>query len=121
MANTILTFHADALEHTLPEICRFLEEHMVRYSAEPVARRAAEFMDGCVVELIFEKFFLRTGSYAGLTIFLSENDSGLDAQIAGFSGGSGLLNCSLWANDDLAEEAAAVLEKAGFIRENAES
>ena len=67
--------------------------------------------------LNFEKFYFRNGSYAGLTVMLTETEKSQNADIAGFGGGEGLLNISWGANFEFAERAAEILESCGFIRE----
>lgn len=116
MSNTILRLRCEAPSQPLHEVCEFLIAQLIQ-SAEPVARRETDFSDGSAAELIFEKFFFRNGSYASLTIFLTERAGAQEAQVVGFGGGAGIFNISLWANSDLAEAAASALESVGFVQE----
>lgn len=113
MSSTTLHLRLDAPEKPLHALCDLLTERLGR-SCEIVSRQEMDFLDGSAAQLLFEKFFFRNGSYAGLSLFLTENEDGQSAHIAGFGGGEGLFNISLWANDDLAEEASSALEDLGF-------
>ena len=70
-----------------------------------------------IILLNFEKFYFRNGSYAGLTVMLTETEESQTADIAGFGGGEGLLNISWGANFEFAERAAEILKSRGFVRE----
>ena len=75
-------------------------------------------LDGIqVVLLCFEKFFLRNGSYASLTVMLTESETMQTADIVGSGGGEGLFNISWGANSDFAEMAAGLLRQRGFYEE----
>ena len=64
--------------------------------------------------LAFEKFFWRNGSYAALTVVLSENGEEKMADIIGSGGGDGIFNISWGANREMAEDAASILKKFGL-------
>lgn len=70
-----------------------------------------------IILLNFEKFYLRNGSCAGLTVMLTETKESQTADVTGFGGGEGLLNISWGANFEFAEKAAEILERCGFSRE----
>lgn len=70
-----------------------------------------------IILLNFEKFYFRNGSYAGLTVMLTESEESQTADVTGFGGGEGLLNISWGANFEFAEKAAEILERCGFARE----
>lgn len=94
---------AEALEHEI--------------NAELVSESSRN-MDGvCVVLLSFEKLFLRNGSYASLTVMLTEYEDMQTADIVGSGGGEGIFNISWGANSDFAEMAAEVLQRYGFEEE----
>ena len=61
-----------------------------------------------------ERYFFRNGSYASLTVMLTEFDGMQTADIIGSGGGEGLFNISLFANSDFAESAEKVLQSYGF-------
>ena len=70
-----------------------------------------------IILLNFERFYFRNGSYAGLTVMLTESEESQTADIAGFGGGEGRLNISWGANFEFADKAAEILERCGFDRE----
>ena len=73
---------------------------------------------GKAILLSCEKYFFRSGNYASLNVMLTEFDGVQRADIIGSGGGSGLLNFSWWANDELAEDAQQALEAMGFAVNN---
>lgn len=78
--------------------------------------RTSESMD--IILLTFEKYYFRNGSYASLTVMLTESLAMQTADIIGSGGGEGLLNFSWGANSDFAEDTADILEKYGFRRDD---
>lgn len=81
---------------------------------EFVAKAEYSFADGKTALLVYEKYFFRNGSYANLTILLSEQDGKQTADLIGSGGGEGLFNFSWGANSNFAGTAAKILEKYGF-------
>lgn len=76
-------------------------------------------LDGLsVVLLSFEKYFFRNGSYASLTVMLTETADTQTADIIGSGGGEGLFNISWGANADFADMAAKLLQEHGFQKES---
>ncbi|MGM9630535.1 DUF6054 family protein [Butyricicoccus sp.] len=71
-----------------------------------------------VVLLSFERYFFRNGSYASLTVLLTESEDMQTADIIGSGGGEGLFNISWGANSDFAEMAAELLRKYDFCEED---
>ncbi len=67
-----------------------------------------------VILLVFEKYFMRNGSYAGLTVQFIENDNVQMANIIASAGGEGIFNLSWGANSDFAYEAENILRNYGF-------
>ena len=59
--------------------------------------------------ICIEKYYLRNGSYAALTVILENVSGGSKASIVGYGGGEGIFNFSLGANLDFADAAAEVL------------
>lgn len=86
-------------------------------NGELIAERWRSLQDGQVVLLSFEKFFLRNGSYASLTVMLTEYETVQTADIIGSGGGEGIFNLSWGANSDFAEMAAELLRQRGFHEE----
>lgn len=70
-----------------------------------------------VVLLSFERYYMRNGSYASLTVMLTENYYMQTADIVGSGGGEGIFNISWGANSNFANMAADVLQKYGFSEE----
>lgn len=81
---------------------------------ELVSETRKYFDDGEAALLILEKYFFRNGSYANLTVFLTERAGAWTADIVGSGGGEGIFNFSLGANADFARAAEKVLEGYGF-------
>lgn len=67
--------------------------------------------------LAFERYYLRNGSYASLSIMLTESGNVQTADIVGSGGGAGIFNFSLGANTDFLGMAADILQKFGFVFE----
>ncbi len=67
--------------------------------------------------LAFEKYFFRNGSYAGLTVVLTENGEEKMADIIGSGGGDGLFNISWGANQELAVDTASILKQFGLVEQ----
>lgn len=61
-----------------------------------------------------EKYFFRNGSYASLTVVLTEKGTNKTADVIGSGGGEGLLNISWGANSNLSNKAIEVLSRYGF-------
>lgn len=98
---------------TVP-LCELAEIVKRDLKAEFVSEVRRTFGDATVALLCFEKYFFRNGSYASLTILLTEEPSGHMADIIASGGGEGIFNSSLWANEDFANEAVMFLEPYGF-------
>ncbi|MCI6927286.1 DUF6054 family protein [Butyricicoccus porcorum] len=87
-------------------------------NAELIAESWRSLHDVRVVLLSFERYFFRNGSYASLTVLLTESQDMQTADIVGSGGGEGLFNISWGANSDFAEMAAELLRKYGFCEES---
>lgn len=74
--------------------------------------RHIDFVNLCI--LSFEKFFFRNGSYASLTVVLTENGNEKTADIVGSGGGEGFFNISWGANAELAGDAGRILREFGL-------
>lgn len=64
--------------------------------------------------LVYEKYYFRTGSYASVTILLTEYGSEQFAEVISSGGGGGIVNHSYGANRKLAVSCIPVLESFGF-------
>ena len=76
-------------------------------------------LDSAVAWLLsFERFYFRNGSYATLTIMLTERENHKTADIIGSGGGEGLFNISMGANASFASMAVDLLQQCGFKEVN---
>ncbi len=82
--------------------------------ADLVSESCQEFDGAAVILLCFEKYYFRNGSYASLTVMLTEQGEAQTADIIGFGGGTGLFNFSYGANSNFTEAAKKLLTKYGF-------
>lgn len=64
--------------------------------------------------ICLEKYYLRNGSYASLTVILDNKDDGNYATVVGYGGGEGIFNDSLGANSHFADKASEILKSYGF-------
>ncbi len=64
--------------------------------------------------LCFERYYIRTKSYATLSILLCDEEDILNADIIGAGGGEGRLNLSWGTNEAIVFKAVKLLEEIGF-------
>ena len=100
-----------AKQHTLQDIRRKLQaidgaEHIstTEYTVNGVA----------VWVLAYEKYYFRTGSYASVTVVLTEHDQQQTACVVASGGGDGMVNLSYGANRNFAKTCVEALEGCGF-------
>ena len=86
-------------------------------NAELIAESQRNYGDVNIALLSFEKYFMRNGSYASLTVLLTEDEIKQTADIIGSGGGEGIFNLSWGANSDFADMAERVLSMNGFKTE----
>lgn len=99
--------------HQLP--IEEIAEHLKEQEPGELVTEIPRHSDGQkVVLLVFEKYYWRNGSYANLTVLLTETPELQTADIVGSGGGEGILNFSWGANEHFAEEAARILAECGF-------
>ena len=67
-----------------------------------------------ILLMVFEKYFMRNGSMAVLTVEVVSDGNSQAATVVGTGGGQGIFNISWGANSDYAYEAAEFLESIGF-------
>lgn len=96
---------------SIVELSALLEKQIGADLITKTGRVAGELS---VILMCFEKFYFRTGSYAGLTIMLSESPMEQIADVVGFGGGDGIFNISWGANRNFAERAAEIIRENGF-------
>lgn len=102
--------HSKSIEKT----SNILKEEI---NAQLVAENQRSYSDVNVILLSFEKYFMRNGSYASLTVLLTEDEIKQTADIIGSGGGEGIFNLSWGANSDFADMAERVLSMNGFKTE----
>lgn len=102
---------------------KLMEELEDKLYAEFLERVDRNIGDKKVVMLLYEKLYLRTSSYANLSImFTEEDENNIYADIFGSGGGQGFFNISWGANEEFAEVASKILEDSGFyLIESAEN
>lgn len=105
-------------EKEMEELAGILKSHM---PGELVTERLRYYENCKVLLLVFEKFYFRNGSYANLTVLLTETRVYQTADIIGSGGGEGLFNISLGANAEFAEKAKYILAEYGFREEVGEA
>lgn len=66
--------------------------------------------------IVLEKFYMRTSSYANLTVLITEHNGQQTADIIASAGGGGIFNISWGSNKSFASIAEEVLEENGFTR-----
>ena len=64
--------------------------------------------------LVFEKYFMRAGNYASLTLVLSGRDGDVGVDIIGAGGRQGLISVSWGTEESFVNSAREVLERHGF-------
>ena len=67
-----------------------------------------------VLLLVMEKYYMRNGSMAALTIQCVSNGAMQTATVVGTGGGQGIFNIDWWANASFADKTCAYLEDMGF-------
>ena len=67
-----------------------------------------------ILLMVFEKYFMRNGSMAVLTVEVVSDGNSQAATVVGTGGGQGIFNISWGANSDYAYETAEFLESVGF-------
>lgn len=100
-----------AKQHTLQEIHEKL--HIIE-GAEQVAKSVQAIHDVIIWTLVYEKYYLRTNSYASVAVVLTEYAQEQTACIVASGGGSGISNGSYGANRNFAKTCVAALESCGF-------
>ncbi|MBR7146608.1 MAG: hypothetical protein IKD11_02685 [Oscillospiraceae bacterium] len=94
-----------------------LTEELIGRGAEKICENEHFLGGGTAYFLAFERFYMRNGSYASLSVMLTDNGEMQTADIVGSGGGEGIFNIGLGANTNFAGMAADVLQKCGFAFE----
>lgn len=88
--------------------------------AEQVSNFTQRINDVEIMTLVYEKYYLRTGSFTSVTIVLTEYGEEQTACVVSSGGGEGLANFSMGANRDFAKACVKELEACGFVAINSE-
>lgn len=83
-------------------------------NAELVSDCRQNFGDAAVILLCFEKYYFRIGSYASLTVMLTEHETEQTADLIGFGGGTGMFNFDYRSNQNFIIHAKKLLMEHGF-------
>ena len=87
--------------------------HAIR-GMEQVSAVTQQFSGETVLLLVYEKYYMRVGSFATLVVLLTQRGEALEAEIIASGGGRGIGNFSYGANERLAKECVEALEAVGF-------
>lgn len=85
---------------------------------ELVVERLVEGTNTQVFVAVFEKFYLRSNSYASLTLLLTKENNTMTLDIVGAAGGTGIFNVSYWANSDITVSIEQTAKSLGFQVKN---
>ena len=110
MAGTTITMKTNKRK-TLQEI--HAEIHYI-VDAEQVSKTEQTVNGVTIWTLAYEKYFFRTGSFASVTVVLTEHEDEQTACIVSSGGGTGMVNHSFGANRRFAKECVEKLEGCGF-------
>lgn len=88
--------------------------------AEQVSNSLQRINDVEILTLVFEKYYLRTGSFTSVTIVLTEYGEEQTACVVSSGGGEGMVNFSMGANRNFAKACVQELETCGFVTMNSE-
>lgn len=88
----------------------------IRYieGAEQISKSECMINGVAIWVLAYEKYFFRTGSYASVTVVLTEFEQEQTAYVVASGGGEGVVNLSFGANRNFAKDFVLVLESCGF-------
>ncbi len=67
-----------------------------------------------IILVVFEKYYMRVGSYVSLTVLMLEDNSKQRIELTGSGGGNGIFGIDWGANQDFADSAKNILVKKGF-------
>lgn len=87
---------------------------------EQVSNFTQRINDVEIMTLVYEKYYLRTGSFTSVTIVLTEYGEEQTACVVSSGGGEGLVNFSMGANRNFAKACVQELKACGFVAMNSE-
>lgn len=82
--------------------------------AEQISKSTQTINGVTIWILAYEKYYFRTGSYASVTVTLTEYEQEQTACVIASGGGGGIVNVSYGANRNLAKAFVQALETCGF-------
>ena len=82
--------------------------------AEQISKSESVINGVTIWTLAYEKYFFRTGSYASVTVVLTEFEEEQTAFVVAAGGGDGIVNISYGANRNFANACVLALEECGF-------
>lgn len=111
MSNQVIQMRNKTRGKSVADLAYLLRDEI---NADMIFGKPCQIGGGDVALLCFERMYFRNGSYASLTIMLTDDGEVQTADIIGYGGGGGLGNFSWGANRSFAEMAEGVLRKQGF-------
>lgn len=76
---------------------------------------ACHIQDGVGIDLmVFEKYYMRTGSYASLTVAITGDEEAVYVDGISAGGGGGLFNISWGSESDFLDQLEELLRRRGF-------
>lgn len=115
MSSRVITLSRPSAE-TLDDIADWLIKQFANTIVEPelVFSQKNILGNADILLMIFERYYMRNGSYANLTVQLTDDGTVQNAVLVGSGGGEGILNFSWGANSNFAEKAADILKQKEF-------
>lgn len=110
MSSTVINM-VSKKEMSMEGLIKYIKE---KINGEFITHIEHKFDDTYSGMIVFEKYYIRNGSYANLCIMLSGRKDKIYADIIGSGGGNGIFNISWGANSDFAQSAGEVLKSLGF-------
>jgi len=117
MPSLHMSFRSGEKRSNIFDLGEQLKRELQDRGAEKLCESEKFIGGGAVYFLAFERFYFRNGSYASLSVMLTENGEEQTADVVGSGGGEGIFNIGLGANTNFAEMAADVLRRNGFTAE----
>lgn len=113
MSSTIIKMNGNG-KTSIEALSTILKEEI---QAELVSEIWRGTEDLKIMLLTFEKYYLRNGSYASLTVMVTQMSDVQTADIIGYGGGEEIFNISWGANSNFANSAHKILHENGFLYE----
>ncbi len=85
-----------------------------KLSGDLVTRIDKTIASSKITLLVYEKYYMRVGSYVSLTVLIVEDETGQTIELIGSGGGNGIFGIDWGANSAFAESAKLILSEKGF-------